>query len=335
MKQTNEKKLGFLSYLRSELDVVGQCRKIRVPLWQCPRLLFIGMGMVIILAIVFTYFFVVIRTEPEIAALIVMMVAGFLMVQSYLILFATENLAETNRLKNEFINITSHQLRSPLTASKWALELVLESAKDLPPEAQENFRIIEDSNARMGKLVYLLLQVARIEANTLKQHKRDVSFAETVQATVDQNNFFVKASNIELEFIPSKEDFEVNFDPEQLRFIIQEILDNAIRYSGGGKIKISYVRANSNILFEIKDSGVGIPKDEQKNIFQKFYRGSNIYTLSPGGTGLSLFIIKKMLEANGGKIGFKSTTGEGSIFWFTIPLINNSSKKIIQNKNQV
>ncbi len=326
MEQTNQTKSGLLSYLKSELNVVGQCRKMRVPLWQCPRLLFIGMGIVIILAIVFTYFFVVIRTEPEVAALIVMMVAGFLIIQSYLILFATENLAETNRLKTEFINITSHQLRSPLTASKWALELVLDSVKDLPPEAQENFRIIEDSNARIGKLIYLLLQVARIEANTLKQHKRDVSFVEIAKAVVDQNYFFVRASNITLEFIPSAENLFVNFDPDQLRFIIQEIFDNAIRYSGRKKITITFKRVNSNVLFEIKDTGVGIPRDEQKSIFQKFYRGSNIYTLSPGGTGLSLFIIKKMLEANGGKIGFKSVVGEGSAFWFTVPLVNSYSK---------
>jgi len=326
VEQTNQTKSGLLSYLKSELNVVGQCRKMRVPLWQCPRLLFIGMGIVIILAIVFTYFFVVIRTEPEVAALIVMMVAGFLIIQSYLILFATENLAETNRLKTEFINITSHQLRSPLTASKWALELVLDSVKDLPPEAQENFRIIEDSNARIGKLIYLLLQVARIEANTLKQHKRDVSFVEIAKAVVDQNYFFVRASNITLEFIPSAENLFVNFDPDQLRFIIQEIFDNAIRYSGRKKITITFKRVNSNVLFEIKDTGVGIPRDEQKSIFQKFYRGSNIYTLSPGGTGLSLFIIKKMLEANGGKIGFKSVVGEGSAFWFTVPLVNSYSK---------
>lgn len=298
---------------------------MRVPLWQCPRLLFIIMGAAIILAMVGTYFFLEVRTEPEMAALIVVAVAGVLLVQSYIIILATEHIAETSRLKTEFINITSHQLRSPLTASRWAAELMRESSSGLPDELKENLKIIEDSNERMNKLVYALLQVARIEANTVRQHKRDVDVVETIKTVIDEATIFAKASNISLDFNALKEQLAVNFDPDQLHFIVQEMVDNAIRYSNGkGNIQISLTKNGNQTHFEIKDSGVGIPKDEQKNIFQKFYRGSNTYTLSPSGTGLSLFIVKKIIEAGGGRIGFSSKLNEGSTFWFNIPLALNN-----------
>ncbi len=318
---------ALLTYLKEELDVVGQCRKLRVPLWQCPRLVFIVMGGVIIAAIVATYFFLVVRTEPEMAALVAVVIAGVLLIQSYIILLATENIAETSRLKSEFINITSHQLRSPLTASRWATDLLLSDLSvSLPQEVVENLRIIESSNARMNKLVYSLLQVARIETNTFKQRKREVSLSEVVKEITDEAAMFARASNIDIIVsIPDKKLF-VKFDPEQLRFIVQEVLDNAIRYTGvKGTIRVTVSTKNGSGTVEIADQGVGIPMEEQKDIFQKFYRGSNIYTLSPAGTGLSLFIVKKVLEAGGGKIDFKSTVGKGSSFWFTVPTISETN----------
>jgi len=108
---------------------------------------------------------------------------------------------------------------------------------------------------------------------------------------------------------------------EKMRLAVQNLLDNAIRYtSPGGWVTISLKHSKKEIEFSIKDSGVGVPKDQQKRVFSRFFRGTNVMRMETEGTGLGLYIVKNIIEAHGGKIWFESEEGKGTTFYFTLPI---------------
>jgi len=132
---------------------------------------------------------------------------------------------------------------------------------------------------------------------------------------------FAQASNVEIEFQAKRNLPKIFADPSQIRLVIENLLDNAIRYiKGRGVVEIKIESQEKNIYFEIRDNGVGIPKEEQKYIFQKFFRSENVLKYQTQGSGLGLYISKAIIEKLGGEIGFKSQGGIGSTFWFTLPL---------------
>jgi two-component system sensor histidine kinase VicK len=113
----------------------------------------------------------------------------------------------------------------------------------------------------------------------------------------------------------------IKSDPEKLKIVVENLLDNAIRYSQKkGKVKILTEKRKENLYFQIDDEGIGIPKEDQKFIFQKFFRAKNATITQAGGTGLGLYISKEIIKKLKGKIGFKSQEQKGSTFWFSIPI---------------
>jgi signal transduction histidine kinase len=132
----------------------------------------------------------------------------------------------------------------------------------------------------------------------------------------------MKEKQIQFEFrvLPKKLP-KVKIDPEKISLVIENLLDNAIRYNlVGGTITISLDLKNDEIEFSIEDSGIGIPESEKSNIFQKFFRASNALKKETEGSGLGLFVAKNIVEAHGGKIWFESEEGKGTTFHFTIPI---------------
>ena len=151
--------------------------------------------------------------------------------------------------------------------------------------------------------------------------KEEISLESIIEELILKFNSFAKASNVEIEFKKVADLPKIFTDPSQIRQAMENLLDNAIRYiKDKGKVIISLEKKEKFLYFKIKDSGVGIPKEEQKYIFQKFFRSENILRYQTQGSGLSLYIAKSIIEKLGGEIGFKSQEGVGSTFWFTLPI---------------
>jgi len=312
-----------LRNLVSQLNLFVQSKKAGVTIWQYPQFLFLVMGIITIAAILTTYAIgIKYVSEPEVVVLIVLALSAILLIITFTITQSFERLVEANRMKSEFVSIVSHQLRSPLSNLRWSLELLMSGRLGKIEEQQlDYFKILKDNSSRMGELVRDLLIVSRIEQGRLLFKDQEVPLADLIQGVISLSAPFARASNVEIKFEPKNNLPKIFSDPSQLKLIIENLLDNAIRYiKEKGEVKINLVKKDSRFNFEIKDNGVGIPKEDQKYIFQKFFRSSNILKYKTQGTGLGLYITKSLIEKMGGKIGFKSEENKGSTFWFSLPI---------------
>jgi two-component system NtrC family sensor kinase len=306
-----------------QLNIIKQCQRYNLSLWQCPQFLFLIMGGIIIVSSLASY---VIGNryigDPLIIALIVIFITTLLFIIAFIIIQSFERLAEANRMKSEFVSIVSHQLRSPLSNLRWVIELLMSGRISSVSEKQtEYFRILKENSERMKELVSDLLTVSRIEQGKLSLKKERISLQSLIEKVIKEVEIFAGASNVEISFDSEENLPQIIVDPDQIKLVIGNLLDNAIRYiKERGKAEIDLKKKNDNLYVEVKDNGIGIPKDDQKYIFQKFFRSANIKRHQTEGSGLGLYIAKSIIEKSGGKMGFKSQEGIGSIFWFILPI---------------
>jgi signal transduction histidine kinase len=260
--------------------------------------------------------------DPEIVSLIVLSVTVVLCIIAFTITRSFENLAETSRLKSEFINIVSHQLRAPLTNLKWTVELF--SSKELKKDAEkeeEYYSSLRENIGRMVELVDDLLIVSKIEQGVYPLRKKELKLESIIDDLISQFKFFAVASNVEIVFKHQPDLPKIFIDTSQIKLAIENLIDNAVRYTkGGGKVEITIGVKGKDLYCRIKDSGVGIPEADKKYIFQKFFRAENILREQTLGSGLGLFISKSIIEKSGGNIWFNSVEGKGTTFYFTLPI---------------
>ena len=305
-----------------QLNIVEQCRKYGLTIWQCPQFLFLLMGLIIIGSTLVIY---VIGTRyvesPELVALMVLLTALVLFIIAFIITRSFERLAEANRMKSEFVKIVSHQLRSPMTNLKWSIDLLMSGELgEIGKEQIEYFKILRENVSRMTELVKDLLTVSRIEEGSLLVKKEMVSLEQIVKDLILRFKPLALASNVVVKLETQKDLPEILVDSYQIKTVIENLLDNAIRYvKGRGEVLIKIEKKEEGLCFKVKDTGVGIPKEDQKYIFQKFFRAENAIRQQTQGSGLGLFIAKSIIERLGGKIGFQSEENKGTTFWFTLP----------------
>ncbi len=304
------------------LNLFKICKRYNLPLWQCPQTLFLLMGILIIGAILLTYFLGTrYINQIEWLILIILAITAFLFVVAFVIVNSFERLAQANRLKSEFISIASHQLRSPFSNLKWAIEyLMLGKAGKIENTQMEYLKILKENCQRIGELISDLLIISKIESFGLEPEREKFSLKDLTEKLIKEYTPFAKASNVKIEFEVEKEIPEIFSDPSKVKLVIENLLENAIRYNKpGGKVKIKILKKKKDVYFEIKDTGIGIPKKVQKYIFQKFFRGENAKKCQPQGSGLGLYICKEIIKNLKGKMGFQSEENKGSVFWFTLP----------------
>lgn len=311
-----------MNNILKDLHIFSQCKKYGISPWQCPQFLFFILGLFIIFSILFVYFvgnrYI---QDPTLMVLIICSITILLFIIEFFIVRSFEKFMELARLKNEFIEIVSHHLRTPLSNLKWALDLLMSGRVGENKNSQmEYFKILKDNTARMAESISSLFVVSRLETATAPPQKQEFSLEDLIEATIKKMEAKIKSANMEVNFQPKKELSPAIADPTQIKLVIEALLDNAIRYTPqGGKIKIKLERKGKKLYFEIKDTGVGIPKEDQKYVFQKFFRSKNILRLQTQGLGLGLFIAKTIIKNAGGEIGFSSEENKGSTFWFTLP----------------
>ena len=312
-----------MSRIINQLNIPVQCKKYGLGLWECPQFLFLILGIIVIITTVLSYLIgAVYINSPELLALIVLAITTFLLVISFVITQSFQRLAEASRMKSEFINIVSHQLRSPLTNIKWTFEVLTSEDFKVPEEKQEEYFInVKENIARMIELVDDLLVVSKIEEGIFFIVKKEVSLDELIRGLIFRYKVFAESSRINLIFKSGKNVPDVLADSSMLKLVIENLIDNAIRYTkGGGKVEIKTERQEKKIIVSVADSGVGIPEEEQKYIFQKFFRAENVLKQRTKGSGLGLYVCKTIILKSGGKIWFESKEGKGATFYFSLPI---------------
>jgi PAS domain S-box-containing protein len=225
-------------------------------------------------------------------------------------------------IKTEFVSIAAHQLRTPLSAIKWTLRMILDGdIGEISAEQRDLLGKTYQSNERMIALINDLLNVTRIEEGRFLYKPEPMQMEDIVDSVIKASEEVLNMKKIRLKFEKPKELLpEVVVDKEKMGMVVQNLLENAVKYTSvGGELDITLEKMDKDVLFKIKDTGVGIPKDQQERIFTKFFRGSNVVKMETDGSGLGLYTTKNIVESHQGKIWFDSEEGNGSTFYFTVP----------------
>jgi len=306
----------------AQLKFWEQCSKYGLSIWQCPNFLFILMGAITIGGMIGTYFVANFYAEPFWVAASVIAVATFIFTTGWVVVDSFEKLASASRLKTEFVSIVSHQLRTPLSSIKWSLEILLSGRLgEIKDKQLEQLSILKEGNDRMIKLVNDLLNVTRIEQGRTVLRKEEFKMGDLIKELVREVSSYARANNVVIEVKKYAPEIKVLADRQYISIVLSNLIDNAIRYiEGSGKVIILLKKKDSRAYLEVKDNGVGIPATERNNIFHKFFRSSNALRHRTEGSGLGLYLARAFIEMHGGKIDFSSKEGEGSTFFFTLPL---------------
>ncbi|QQG42677.1 MAG: PAS domain-containing protein [Candidatus Giovannonibacteria bacterium] len=227
------------------------------------------------------------------------------------------------RIKSEFVSVAAHQLRTPLSAIKWTLRLLLDGDAGALSQEQSNFLSKGyEINERMIKLVNDLLNAARIEEGKFGYDFKEIDLDKFLESAIRGYIDLAKRKSVNLKFekidgaLP-----QIYADSEKLSLAINNLLDNAIKYTAaGGEVLVRIEKASNYAVISISDTGVGIPLSEQKRVFSKFFRASNVIKMETEGTGLGLFIVRNIIKRHGGDTTFNSKENGGTVFTFTLPL---------------
>jgi signal transduction histidine kinase len=232
---------------------------------------------------------------------------------------ANDKLRKLNETKDDFISMASHQLRTPLTSVKGYTSMVLDGDAGKITRLQR--RLLNQSFVSAQRMVYLisdLLNVSRLKNGKFLIEPVECNLARIVQEEVEQLDETAKGRHLELVYSKPDHFPVLMLDETKLRQVIMNFLDNAVYYTpAGGHIEVHVAEKPQSVEFTVVDNGIGVPRHEQHHLFTKFFRAPNAKRARPDGTGLGLFMAKKVIIAQGGAIIFKSQQGKGSTFGFT------------------
>lgn len=245
---------------------------------------------------------------------------------------ANVKLKALDESKDEFISMASHQLRTPLTSVKGYISIILDGdAGKISAKQKDLLHQAFFSSQKMVDLIADLLNVSRLRTGKFVIEPKPTNLDTIIRGEIDQLTETAKAKKVTLTYNKPKDFPVLMFDETKIRQVIMNFADNAIYYTPtGGHIQVSLVENPETVEFKVIDDGIGVPRSEQHHLFTKFYRAGNARQTRPDGTGLGLFMAKKVIMAEGGSVIFESEEGKGSTFGFMF-----SKRKMTPTKDQL
>lgn len=247
---------------------------------------------------------------------------------------------EEERQKAEFISTASHEMRTPVAAIEGYLGLALNpNTAAIDDKARAYLQKAHESTQHLGRLFQDLLTVSKAEDARIVPRPAAVDMIAFTREVVEGLTPKAKEKGLFINYVPGIQDDDGNrritpmyyayVDPDQLREVLNNLIDNAVKYTKQGSVTVDVRGDNDNITVSVADTGIGIPPEDLPHLFQKFYRVDNSDTREIGGTGLGLYISRRLTEANNGHISVTSTFGKGSMFAIQIPRISNERASVL------
>jgi signal transduction histidine kinase len=235
---------------------------------------------------------------------------------------------EIDKMKTDFISMAVHQIKTPLTALKWSVEVLSAAAQEKSVEEKEALQSVFEVTQRLNELVTSLLNISRIESGRLTVDPAPTDIGSLAADAIKEAKTLAVRKNVNLHFSVEPGLPTVNLDRILVHEVYKNLLTNAIKYSpAGSDVHISINRKDDLIVSSVRDEGIGIPESEKHRIFDRFFRASNVAKQPEDGTGLGLYFAKKIVELSGGRIWLDSTEGAGSTFYFNVPVTGSQARK--------
>ena len=230
---------------------------------------------------------------------------------------------EVDRMKSEFISLASHQLRTPLsTIQTYAHMLDEDFMGELSTEQKRTIRTIIAATNNMNELISTLLNIARIESGSIAVKSKRLNAGQLVTDVIKQLVLSADSKGVVLTFQPPTKPIYIQADALIVKEILTNLVGNSIKYTtSGGTVTISLHARAKDIVFEVRDTGIGIPKQSQDKIFAKFFRAQNVIRQETTGTGLGLYVVKGLVSTLQGRVWFKSEEHAGTTFYVGLPKV--------------
>ena len=229
-----------------------------------------------------------------------------------------EYLHRLQKVRSQFLANVSHELRTPIFTIQGYIETLLNGAVN---DKKVNLHFLEKANQNtisLSNLLNDLIDISMIESGEMRMSYRYFKINELINQVVQENKKVAEDKNLELNYIPARDDLEVFGDKEKLRQVLVNLILNAIKYTEKGKVEILVEEENKRAKVIVRDTGIGIPENYLDRIFERFFRVDKARSRSLGGTGLGLAIVKHIIEAHNSKVEVTSKEGEGSEFSFLL-----------------
>ncbi len=241
---------------------------------------------------------------------------------------------EIDRMKSDFISLASHQLRTPLSAIKTYSHMLMDGYMgDVSAAQKKSLRTIVSAANRMNELISTLLNITRIESGNVTVTRKAVDVERLAEEVNKEHGLAASDKNISVTLLPSKTKPSIETDPLLFKEVLSNLVSNAIKYTpDNGKVTVSIKNRRYDVIFEVRDTGMGIPKYSQEQIFTKFFRAHNVVKQETSGTGLGLYLVKGLVDALDGKIWFDSIEDKGTVFCVSlaknqVPAINSDDQE--------
>jgi signal transduction histidine kinase len=230
--------------------------------------------------------------------------------------------AQISRVKSDFISTAAHQLRTPLTGIRWALEAMGRGA--VTPEQEALIKNATDKSKELVSIVGTLLDISAIESGKYQYTYAPTDMVDLAAEVVRDFKVAADEGGVSLGFEPTTGMPLVRADRERMKWVLNNLLENAIRYTpAGGAVRVAVSQSRDRVTVSVRDTGIGIPASDRDNIFERFYRGTNAASKENEGNGLGLYIARTIAADHGGDLNFTTNTeGPGTTFTLSLPINN-------------